>query len=247
MTIIDEKVMNAITQTASTQRCNLCGVTVKDFNKLNYCLSKQIIDEQRLLLGLSSLHCWIRFYEWMLNISYKRKICKWQASGREDKSKVELEKKRVQHEFKNKLGILVDQPKHGYGNTNDGNSARRFFSNYQTSAEITGISKNLIYRLWIILITISCGFAINTEKFKMYALKTVVLYLKWYPWYNMPTTIHRILIYGHIIIQNAVVPIGLLSEEAQERKNKDIKRYRQDFTRKFSRKQTMEDLFHQLI
>lgn len=244
MTMVDGKAINAITHTSSTQRCNLCGITAKDFNKLNYSLSKSIIDEQRLLLGLSSLHCWIRFYEWILNLSYKLKLCKWQARGLEDKKNVELEKKRIQNEFKTKL---VDQPKHGYGSTNDGNSARRFFNNFETSAEITGINKNLLYRLWIILMTMSCGLAINEKKFKIYALKTIVIYLKLYPWYNMPTTIHRVLIHGDIIIQNAIAPIGLLSEEAQESKNKDIKRYREHFTRKFSRIQTMEDLFHQLL
>lgn len=117
MTMVDGKAINAITHTAFSQRCNLCGVTAKDFNKLNYCLNKPILDEERLLLGLSSLHCWIRFYEWMLNLSYKLKLCKWQARGTEDKSIVELEKKRVQHDFKAELGMLVDQPKHGYGST----------------------------------------------------------------------------------------------------------------------------------
>lgn len=66
MTIIDREAIN--TYTASNHRCNLCGVTAKDFYfKLNYCLCKPIIEERRLLPGLSSLHCWIRFHEWMLN------------------------------------------------------------------------------------------------------------------------------------------------------------------------------------
>ncbi|KAG5890325.1 hypothetical protein JTB14_009140 [Gonioctena quinquepunctata] len=155
------------------------------------------MDKQRLQLGLSSLHCWIRFYEWMLNLSYKLKLCKWQARGSEDKEKVQSEKKIIQDEFKTKLGILVDKPKHGYGSTNDGNSARRFFENYEISADITGLNKTLIYRSWI--------------------------------------------------IRDAIAPIGLLSEYAQESKNKAIKTYRHGYTRKFSREQTMEDLFHQLL
>lgn len=92
--------------------------------------------------------------------------------------------------------------------------------------------------------TMSSELAINEEKFKIYCLKTGVIFLKWYPWYNMPTAVHRILIHGYIIVQNAVVPIGILLEEAQESKNKDFKKYREGSTRKFSRKQTMEDLFY---
>lgn len=39
----------------------------------------------------------------------------------------------------------------------------------------------------------------------------------------------------------------MLSEEAQEARNKDCKRFREDYTRKFSRLCTMEDLFHLLL
>ncbi|KAG5877724.1 hypothetical protein JTB14_037174 [Gonioctena quinquepunctata] len=95
--------------------------------------------------------------------------------------------------------------------------------------------------------TISSGFAINEDKFKIYALKTFVIYLKYYPWYNVPTTIHQVLIQGDIIIRDAIAPIGPLLENAQESKNKAIKTYRQGYTRKFSGEQTMEDLFHQLL
>ncbi|KAG5886038.1 hypothetical protein JTB14_000017 [Gonioctena quinquepunctata] len=56
MTMIDGKAINAITNTTSTQKCNLCGVTAKYFNKLNHSLRKSVMDKQRLQLGLSSLH-----------------------------------------------------------------------------------------------------------------------------------------------------------------------------------------------
>ena len=41
------------------------------------------------------------------------------------------------------MGLIVDQPKPGFGNTNDGNTARRFFQNAEKSAEITKIDVNL--------------------------------------------------------------------------------------------------------
>lgn len=63
----------------------------------------------------------------------------------------------------------------------------------------------------------------------------------------MPPTVHKILIHGSIIVKNAMVPIGELSEEAQESKNKDIRRYRESFTRKFNALKVNEDLFHRLL
>jgi len=63
----------------------------------------------------------------------------------------------------------------------------------------------------------------------------------------MPTTIHKLLIHGPLIIASALLPIGQMSEEAQEASNKLIKKYRRDFSRKHSRKATMTDVFHRLL
>ena len=48
----------------------------------------------------------------------------------------------------------------------------------------------------------------------------------------MPTTVHKILIHGPEVIEKCIFPIGQLSEEASEAKNKDIKKYREGFARK---------------
>jgi hypothetical protein len=40
----------------------------------------------------------------------------------------------------------------------------------------------------------------------------------------MPPTVHKLLIHGADIIENEVLPIGQLSEVAQEARNKDFKR-----------------------
>jgi hypothetical protein len=68
-----------------------------------------------------------------------------------------------------------------------------------------------------------------------------------YGWYSMPPTVHKILIHGADIIRAAIVPIGQLSEEAQESRNKDFKRFRANYTRKSSRKLTNEDLLNILL
>lgn len=83
-------------------------------------------------------HSWIRFFECILHISYRLEIKSWQARGAENKNKVAEKKKEVQEKFRSELGLLVDMPKQQTGNTNDGNSARKFFRNSEKSAEITG-------------------------------------------------------------------------------------------------------------
>ena len=64
----------------------------------------------------------------------------------------------------------------------------------------------------------------------------------------MPSSVHKILIHGKDIIEHfAVLPIGQLSEEAQESRNKDYKRFRLHHSRKCSRYATNEDVFKRLM
>jgi len=63
----------------------------------------------------------------------------------------------------------------------------------------------------------------------------------------MPTTVHKLLIHGAQIIASSLLPIGQMSEDAQESCNKYIKKFREDFSRKCTRTQTMEDVFLRLL
>lgn len=63
-----------------------------------------------------------------------------------------------------------------------------------------------------------------------------------------PQSVHKILMHGsQVILHNILVPIDALSEEAQEARNKDYKRFRQYHTRKMSRMLTTHDLMHVLL
>lgn len=245
-TMTDGKICNAVTDTSSTQRCYICKKTSSQFNSI--AASRQApVDNESLRFGLSILHGWIRMFECLLHVSYKLPVSKWRVTKPQDKLVVEETKKRIQQEFKTKLGLIIDRPKPGYGNSNDGNTARRFFDNIEISAAITGVNKNLIHRFHIVLMTLSSGFDIDTKKFDIYCLKTAVLFVKLYPWFNMPTSVHKILMHSSIVISHALLPIGLLTEEAQEARNKDIKRYREQYSRKCSREMTIRDVFNRLL
>lgn len=63
----------------------------------------------------------------------------------------------------------------------------------------------------------------------------------------MPVSVHKVLCHGKDIIASCILPIGQLSEEAQEARNKDCRKYRELFTRKTSRIDTNTDLFNRLL
>lgn len=245
MTMVDGKVCNALANNPSSQKCYICGATPKMINeKLK---SNRASNSDMYTFGISSLHAWIRTLECLLHISYRLHIKKWQIRDSAEKILFQERKLKIQEKFKQEMGLIVDRPKAGGGNTNDGNTARRFFRNSVKSAEITGLNENLIRQFGIILQTISCGYEINVNLFANYVENTRQLYISLYPWYYMPASIHKILVHSPEIINSCILPIGQMSEEALEARNKDCRRYRENNTRKISRWHTNKDLLSMLL
>lgn len=157
------------------------------------------------------------------------------ADTPEKKERMKIRKTEIISKFKSEMGLIIDVPKSGSGTTNDGNTARRFFENPAKTAEIVGLKPELIDRFAVVLQTINSGFHINETSFRNYCLDTAKFYVQHYNWYFMPPTVHKILLHGADIIASLKVPVGTLSEEPQECRNKDIKKFRENRARKTSR------------
>lgn len=227
--MFDGSVVNVPSETNSTTRCIICGATPKEMNQEAVVQKTPNIDNYRF--GLSTLHCWIRFFECLLHIAYRLPLKIWQVKGNENKDTFEHTKKRIQLDFKTKMGLIVDKPKPGYGSTNDGNTARTFFKHSELSSEITAIDLNLIKHFSLILRVLSSGCRINIPKFQSLLNNTRKLYLDLYAWYYMPSTISKILIHGCDIINFFELPVGQLAEDALEATHKEFRKIRLHHTR----------------
>lgn len=109
--------------------------------------------------------------------------------------------------FKNQIGLIVDKPNPVYGNTNDGNTARRFFMNRQFSGEITVLEVNLIKKFSILLWTLFSGYDINLIEFEKHCCETRILYL--YSWHHyMSVTVHKIIVHSTDDTKTCILPIG---------------------------------------
>lgn len=245
LTMIDGKVGQALTDTKASSSCIICQTTS---SQLNQAPEKSLDNTDAYEFGLSPLHTRIRFMEHILKISYDLDFGPTGSIRNNDANKElrSLKKKHVQDEFL-KCGLIIDQPKQGSGNTNDGNTARRFFSDPERASEITGVDINLISRFKTIIDVLVCNEHIDARKFGDYANETARIYTTKYPWRNMSATVHKILYHGEDVIKHHLVPLGDLSEEAQEKRNKDYRFYREHNTRKMSRNFTNEDLFNILL
>ena len=205
------------------------------------------VDESKVVYGLSTVCCWIRFFQCLLQIGYKLKSEKWQARGEDKKRELKLRKNVIQKAFNDELHLIIDRPQQGMGNSNDGNTARRFFENSETSARILGIDHDLMRRFHVTLQVILSGFNVKINLFEKYCNETGEKFISLYPWYPLTTTVHKVLMHGPRIVELAILPTGQLFKEAQVSRNKDVRNYRENYARKFSRKETMEDIFLLLL
>lgn len=94
--------------------------------------------------------------------------------------------------------------------------------------------------------TIASSQNINTSKFTDFAFQIAELYVSLYPWYYMATSVQLLLHTGDIII-HAIVPIGQLSKDALEANHKCFRKYRENNSRKMSRKCNNTDILNNLL
>ena len=103
LSMVDGKVANTLTGTTSSQRCNVCSSGPKEMNDLKKVLTAKV-NRKSLEMGLSTLHAYIRFMEWILHVSYKLDV-KTYLKSKQVKAKVEARKMLVQNDLKKKAGI----------------------------------------------------------------------------------------------------------------------------------------------
>ena len=142
--------------------------------------------------------------------------------------------------------MVVDQPKQGFGNTNDGNTARVAFENADVFSEITGVSVEAITRLRTVLIALNSGFPLS-DKFEAYCQETSQYLVDNYGWYKIPPSVHKMLEHSSQAAAQFELPIGMYSEEAQESQNKVIINARLEHNAKISRKNVMTNQLHWLL
>lgn len=244
-TMMDTKIAQAATGCKASSVCYICNASPKEMNNLESVVKKSC-NQDAVKLGISPLHARIKTMEFILHIGYNLTFKRWSTNA-ETKPLKEENKKRIQTELRQRLGIRVDHVQQGLGTTNTGNTSRKFFQNPEVVSEVTGVDLELIKRLATILEVITCGESIDPVKYGKYALDTARLFVGTYNWYYMPVTIHKMLVHGESIIRSSFLPIGNLSEEAQEARNKDYRNYRLRYARKCSRTSTNEDILKRLL
>ena len=147
--------------------CPLCGATHTEQSTpgTHFHLKAR---EDVLRLGFTNLHAGIRFMEFLLHVSYmldlKKPIClKSVPSDVASKARrQELVRKRLFEAY----GIIVDARRKVGGTTNDGNTARIFFSDPDRTARLLDLPEDLVRTLDIIWKILRCKQEVDPVKVK---------------------------------------------------------------------------------
>ena len=248
-TMIDGKVLNELTKNPASSSCPICHKTSRQMSNPEGDFTPK---PGTLDFGASILHFGLRSFEALCKIGYRQDVKKSHERLTEADKKVIIEReKKVKSEFKEKLGLIVDQRRDGgAGNTTTGNVARIALESAEVTATICKVPVQLVKNLKTIWGTLACGFAVDAEKFDQICKETEQIYFDknhGVGWYNIPPTMHKILRHGKQIIETCALPIGMTNEEASEANNKILRHVRLFHARKTSWHDHLSDLYHRAM
>ena len=110
------------------------------------------------------------------------------------------------------------------GNSNDGNTARTAFENFETFARILGWPEDLVRDLHYLILAVNSTSMVSPEKFEKLANDWLNRFHRSeFKWNVLSPTVHLLLHHGADIIRYFNAPLGLFSEEGPEANNKIIR------------------------
>lgn len=221
-TVIDPAMISAVSATNASHSCHICCSSPSPFDQrqLNTASTSRTVNPESFKHVISPLHAWVISFECLIHLACFLPTDSW--NNRTDiANRVTQRKADIQRGFKNELNLVIEKPRTGSAvSTNEANTAKRAFQSEEEFSRITGVDQGLIHRFNVILSVLSSEYEINNEEFGLYCQTTAELLNALYHWFNVPLPVHKILYHGASIIRESVLPIGMMSEEAQKARSK---------------------------
>ena len=188
------------------------------------------------------LHWKLRSFDYALNILYRlvAGVYVWGKAGHNNDFKAA--KTHVQENLRQQLGILVDVPTPGGGNTNSGSIAQRFFSSDSRdticeliTCDINRQNYNIFLQHVNVMLSICLGMKSGVDIHKtrqfgidiMSHIRTSFVNSEGLPWIPVNPSLHAMCSHAWQLFDMAAgQPIAVFSEQAQEHWNKNVLSYK---------------------
>ena len=206
------------------------------------------------------LHATLRAMDWVLKIVYHLAagVRSWKENFLNE-AKIKKAKEKVQFYLYEKTGIRVDEPDPvGKGGTSTtGPISKRLLHDSQTRQVLMECVpakgddrphlSQIVSNVSIILRLVSSTQLINSDKLDTLCKHTSRMFLDHFPNFRFTCSVHQILAHSaELISANKNHGLGTLSEEALENNNKNIRKYREQLSRKTTQEDNLSDVFHRL-
>ena len=206
------------------------------------------------------LHATLRAMDWVLKIVYHlvAGIRSWKENFINEK-KIKKAKEKVQSQIYENTGIRVDEPDPvGKGGTSTtGPISKRLLHDTKTRQVLIdciperGADKatlaQIVSNLSIILRLVSSSDFVNCEKLEALCKDTCIKFVEQFPNFRFTCSVHQLLAHSaELIAANKSNGLGTLSEEALENNNKNIRKYREQLSRKTTQEDNLSDVFNRL-
>ena len=211
----------------------------------------------------SILHWKLRSFDFALALLYRlcAGITCWGESDKRQLVFVNVAKEQVQENIRKKVGLLVDVPTSGGGNTNNGPVAERFFSpnNRDVVAElIQNSSDNQNFKKFLRLTNVMLSVClntkpkyVNTDKLRQLGIDIMSHVKTSWPWVPINPSLHQMCAHSWQLFQIAHPdPIAVFSEQSQEHWNKHVSRFKSGTgtrARQCSVKANIQDIFTRML
>ena len=241
-TMIDGKVMNVVTGTRSAQNCPFCGATPTQMRNMNM-IGKFKVKNNVFEFSIQPMHSTMNTVKNLYNISYREGINKQQIRKEDDKTKFKETKKEVQERMRDAFHVRINEPRSGGAGTSDTAAvARKLLKEPEKLAETLHLDKEVVKRISVVMNAICCSEKLDPKKFGDYCKETYKKYLEVYGWYPPCASLHKVLEHAKDCVITLPMSLGKMAEEGGESQNKNLRKDREDHSRKTSRVHTITDM-----
>ena len=238
-----DQTFNSKISSFSCPRCLLKSADLSDMEKAK---NANLVEFEYSVMMLSPLHARIRFMEYIINsMALKNSPDKSRVSKKDGSAQRKDEFKRnICQKIREKFGILLFQPiPGGSGNTNSGNTSRRFFNEAgKFFCEEFQFNEELFFEIRDLLNMLNSNTKASKTQFEALSEKIAKGLVEQYPNINFTPSVHKVLFHTAELVEAFPLALGMYSEEAQEGFHKILRKSRETHTAKKSRKNTMKTL-----
>uniref|UniRef100_A0A0E3W275 Uncharacterized protein n=1 Tax=Anopheles gambiae TaxID=7165 RepID=A0A0E3W275_ANOGA len=244
LSMIEGKVLSYMLDDSSTTCCLICCAAPSEMMDASILASGFIGQEEPLVYSISPIHCWLTFFELLLQLSYRMDFKEWQVPEVQ-RTTFNERMKTVQQRLYEAFGVRVAEADAGSSSSTNtmGYISRRVLADPALASTTLNIDQDLIERFRNILIAINSRHPLHPAKVQQYCSDTYRKYLELYSWSRVPAAVQKVLAHAGQLIVRSPLRLGYVGKKSGEIEHNYFTSDRELCARTTSKQDALKDPF----